>query len=115
MLAATEFFAGVPVADYPAALPWYERLFGRPPDFFPNDNEAVWKVAGNGWIYLVGDAERAGWALLTILVEDLDEQLAGLEARGLAPGEIDTVPGAVRRSAITDPEGNKVTFGQPLG
>jgi hypothetical protein len=26
-----DLFAGIPVADYPAALKWYERLLGSPP------------------------------------------------------------------------------------
>jgi hypothetical protein len=26
---ALDLFAGIPVADYAAALPWYERFFGR--------------------------------------------------------------------------------------
>jgi hypothetical protein len=29
-MSVTEMFAGVPVADLPAALAWYERLLGRP-------------------------------------------------------------------------------------
>jgi hypothetical protein len=56
----TEVFAGVAVADLDSGLAWYERLPGRPPDFLPNENEAVWQLAGTGWIYLVGDADRAG-------------------------------------------------------
>lgn len=110
-----DLFAGIPVADYESAAAWYERLFGCPPDFFPNSNEAVWQVAGNGWVYVVGDAERAGRALLTILVDDLDEQLAGLAKRGLEAGAIDELPGTVRKAAITDPKGNMITFGQPAG
>ena len=42
---ARELFAGIPVTDYVAALPWYERFFGRQPSFLPNDIEAVWEVA----------------------------------------------------------------------
>jgi predicted enzyme related to lactoylglutathione lyase len=114
-MAITEFFAGVPVADYRAALAWYERLVGRPADLFPNENEAVWQLSAAGWIYLVGDRERAGKALLTILVDDLDEQVAELAARGLSTDPVDTIPGVVRKAAITDPEGNTITFGQPLG
>jgi predicted enzyme related to lactoylglutathione lyase len=103
------------VADYEAALPWYERLFGGPADFFPHSTEAVWRAAGNGWVYVVEDPERAGRALLTLLVDDLDEQLAGLAERGLEPGPIDTLPGKVRRAAIADPDGNRISFGQPAG
>ena len=47
MLTTTQLdlFAGIPVADYAAALRWYERLLGAPPTFFPHDTEAVWAAA----------------------------------------------------------------------
>ncbi len=32
-----DLFAGIPVADYTAALKWYERLLGSAPAFFPTD------------------------------------------------------------------------------
>lgn len=62
-------FAGVAVADYDAALPWYVRLLGRPPDMIPQQDEAAWRLADTGWIYLV----------------------AGLTERGLAAGPIELV------------------------
>ena len=34
-MAIIECFAGVAVADCGSALAWYDRLFGKPPDFFP--------------------------------------------------------------------------------
>jgi predicted enzyme related to lactoylglutathione lyase len=111
---ATELFVGVPVADFGAVLPWYERLFGKPADFFPQESEAVWRVAEHAWVYVVADAERAGRALITILVDDLDEQRARLAERGVPVGPIEVMPGAARKVEVYDPEGNKVTFGQPL-
>lgn len=42
---ALDLFAGIPVTDYAAARPWYERFFGGQPSFLPNDTEAVWQVA----------------------------------------------------------------------
>ena len=113
-MAITEFFAGVPVADLRAALSWYERLFGKPPDFFPHENEAVWQITEHAWVYVVTDSERAGRALLTILVDDLEDQIAQLIERSFPVGLIDVIPGAARKVEISDPEGNKVTFGQPL-
>jgi hypothetical protein len=113
-MAITELFAGIPVADYRSMLPWYERLIGTPPDFFPHDSEAVWHVTEHAWIYLVADAERAGKALLTILVDDLEAQVALLAARGLPVGPIEVMAGAARKVTISDPEGNRITFGQPL-
>jgi catechol 2,3-dioxygenase-like lactoylglutathione lyase family enzyme len=114
-MAITEFFAGVAVADFGAMLAWYERLFGKPPDFFPHQREAVWRVIDHAWVYVVADAERAGGALLTILVQDLEDQVAQLVERGLPVGPIEwEIPGSVRKAVISDPEGNRITFGQPL-
>jgi predicted enzyme related to lactoylglutathione lyase len=110
----TEVFAGLAVADFPAALVWYERLLGRPPDLVPNWHEAAWQLTESGWIYVVGDSTRAGKALLTVLVDDLDERIAEFAERGLAPLRIDTLPNLVRKATITDPEGNQITFGQPF-
>jgi predicted enzyme related to lactoylglutathione lyase len=111
----TEAFAGIAVADYDAALPWYERLLGRAPDMIPKEREAVWQLTQGGWMYVVVDAARAGTALLTLLVDDLEAHVAALAARGLATGPVETVPGVVRRAVITDPDGNTITFGEPLG
>ncbi len=41
---------------------------------------------------------------------DLVAQLAG---RGLPVGPIDIIAGSVRRVVLTDPEGNRLTFGRP--
>jgi hypothetical protein len=53
-------FASVPVTDLRAALVWYGELFGRSADIVPNKNEVMWRVAGNGWLYVIEDPERAG-------------------------------------------------------
>jgi predicted enzyme related to lactoylglutathione lyase len=112
-LAITYVFAGIPTGNYAAALPWYERLFGRPPDMLPQDEEAAWQLTDTGWIYLVSDAGRAGKTLLTLLVDNLDVHLAALAERGLTPDETETLSNAGRKAAFIDPEGNKITFAQP--
>jgi predicted enzyme related to lactoylglutathione lyase len=111
----THVFAGVPVADFEAALTWYERLMGRPPDVRPHDREAVWQLADSGLMYIVADAERAGAALVTLIVADLDAKLAELAGRGLVSEAIEELPGAGRKAAITDPEGNRISFAQVTG
>jgi predicted enzyme related to lactoylglutathione lyase len=110
----THVFAGVAVADFPGAAAWYERLLGRPPDLVPNWNEVAWQITETGWIYVVGDSTRAGKGLVTLLVHDLDDRIAEFAERGLAPLRIDTLPNLVRKATITDPEGNRITLGQPL-
>jgi predicted enzyme related to lactoylglutathione lyase len=107
-------FAGIAVSDYPAARDWYERLLGRPADMYPHDHEAAWQLGEEGWIYVVADPARAGPGLLTLLVDDLDATVAEIGARGIAAESMETIPGAARKAEYTDPEGNRVTFGQPL-
>jgi predicted enzyme related to lactoylglutathione lyase len=107
-------FAGIAVVDLPVARAWYERLFGRAADLIPNEREAAWQVADGGWVYLVTDPERAGKALVTVIVEDLEAQVAELAERGVEPESLETIPGAAAKAEFTDPEGNAITFGQPL-
>jgi catechol 2,3-dioxygenase-like lactoylglutathione lyase family enzyme len=114
-MGATEVFAGIPVADLAVASAWYERFAARPPDLVPNAGEVAWQLTDTGWIYVVVDAERAGSALLTLLVDDLDEQVAALAQRGLAVGAIETLANGVRKAVICDPDGNRITLGQPPG
>ncbi len=65
MIQATtlDLFAGIPVADFAAALAWYERLLGFPPTFFPNDREAVWELAAHRYVYIEHLPQRAGRAM----------------------------------------------------
>jgi catechol 2,3-dioxygenase-like lactoylglutathione lyase family enzyme len=100
-------FAAIPTADFAVGRAWWERFFDRPPDLIPNDHEAAWRVTEDGWIYVIGDAERAGKALVTLLVDDLDAWLARLGD----PGEIATMPGGIRTVHVRDPEGNTIQLG----
>ncbi len=110
----THVFAGIPTADYEAAVSWYERLLGRPPDGFPKQEEAVWHLSSTGSVHVVRDARRAGNALVVLLVRDLEALAEGLRQGGIAVPPIDTVPGVVRRVTLTDPDGNTVSLGEPL-
>jgi hypothetical protein len=107
----TELFAGVPVRDRDAAFGWYELLLDGPPDFRPHDDEAVWRVGG-GWIYVVVDADRAGRALVTVLVDDLDGHLAALAGRGIAAARVETYGSPARKAVVVDPDGNEIGFGE---
>ena len=113
-LTINHFFAGIAVADYDSALAWYKRFFGRSPDVIVTENKSMWQVADTGWIYVVGDANRAGKALLTLLVDNLEDHVAELGERGLETSAIDTVPGLYRKAVITDPEGNMISLGEDL-
>jgi len=77
--------AVVPVADFEAAHAWYERLLGRPADNLPMGGLVEWRVTDSGWVQLTRDADRAGSALLNFAVDDLDQHVADISARGLTP------------------------------
>jgi catechol 2,3-dioxygenase-like lactoylglutathione lyase family enzyme len=111
MAEARELFAGVPVRDREAAFGWYERLLGAPPDFHPHDDEAVWRVAG-GWVYVVVDADRAGQALVTVLVDDLDAQVAAVAVRGIDAARVETYGSGARKAVFVDADGNEIGFAQ---
>jgi catechol 2,3-dioxygenase-like lactoylglutathione lyase family enzyme len=106
-----DLFAGIPVADYAAARAWYERLFGSPPSFLPNDVEAVWELAEHRFVFIEQRPERAGHARHLVFVDDLDALVAQIAARGLAPAERETYPNGVRKAAYRDPDGNEVGYG----
>ncbi len=103
-------FAGLRVRDFKAARAWYERLLGEP-TFFPHATEAVWTLAENRSIYVVEHPEGAGNSVVTVLVDDLDAQVAAIAARGLEPDEQLAFGNGVRKVLYRDPDGNEVGFG----
>lgn len=104
-------FAGIPVSDYEASLAWYERLFGAPPTFVPNEVEAVWELAANRSLYIELLPERAGHAFHTLFVGDFDDRVAAIAERGLEPVLRETYENGVRKATYRDPDGNEVGFG----
>lgn len=108
-------FASVPVADLRAAMPWYERVFGRTADIVPNENEVMWCVAGNGWLYVIEDPGRAGRTVVTISVDDLDQFVADLTTRGIGAGPIEAVGQAGRKANSVDADGNVISWIEVAG
>jgi predicted enzyme related to lactoylglutathione lyase len=108
-------FAALPVRDRDGVLDWYERLFGRAPNFLPNDAEAVWQLAATASVYVLTDGVRAGHGEVTLIVDDLDGQRAALEARDIATEPIVIVPNGGRKSRTVDPDGNAIWFVELTG
>jgi predicted enzyme related to lactoylglutathione lyase len=108
---ALDLFAGIPVTDYRAALPWYERLFGGQPSFRPNDTEAVWEMSEHRYIYIVQQPERAGNALVLSFVDDLDDRVAQIARRGIEPANRETYDNGVTKVTYRDAEGNEISLG----
>ena len=106
-----DLFVGLPVRDYQRALTWYERLLGCAPAFLPNATEAVWELAGHRDLYIAELPERAGHGLHTVFVDDLDERVESISARGIEPAAQETYGNGVRKVIYRDPDGNEIGFG----
>lgn len=111
MAKSIDFFAGVPVSDYAEAAKWYEQLLGFPPAFFPNDKEAVWKLAEHRYLYIVRQPEDAGHARLLMFVDDLDGIAEQIAARGLNTAKREEPTNNVRKFTYCDADGNEIAFG----
>ncbi len=108
----TNALAGIAVDDISEALDYYERLFGRPPDARPMSDIAEWKLPGGGWVQIVSDSDRAGAAVLTLIVDDLAEELGRLSLQGLAP-VAKSIGDFFKTAKFRDPDGNQIIFSQP--
>ena len=104
---AADVFAGIPVSDYERARAWYERLLGAEPSFLPNDAEAVWGVAERGWLVIEVRPDHSGHAKHTLFVDDLDDRIEQIAARGIEPAESEIY----EKVTFRDPDGNQIGFG----
>jgi hypothetical protein len=111
----TDMFAGIPVRDFANALPWYEKLIGSAPTFFATETEAVWEIGEHRWVYIEQVPERAGHAMQTIFVDDLEARVAEIAERGLAPSKRETYANGVRKVTYRDADGNETAFGPAPG
>ncbi|HJU36757.1 MAG TPA: VOC family protein [Gaiellaceae bacterium] len=110
-MAVTHTFAGLPVADYITAYDWYVRLLGREAEMFPHPTECVWHLTKTSSIYVAQDPERAGKALVTLALDDLDDHERRLREASLA--FLDEASGSTpRRLIVSDPDGNRLAFFQ---
>ena len=57
--AITHLIAGVPVSELGAAIDWYSRLLGRPPDLRAGE-EILWDIDEHATLFIEPDAARAG-------------------------------------------------------
>ena len=104
-------FFSIAVADYQSTRAWYERLMGRQADMTPNENEVCWQLSETAWFYVINNSERAGKALLTLIIDDLDDQISELEQRGLTVDSTELTD-YYRKANFVDPEGNTISFSE---
>ena len=69
-------------------------------------------LPGGGWVQVATDADRAGASNLTLVVDDLAEELGRLSLHGLTP--VAKAMGDFFKTAkFRDPDGNQIVFSQP--
>jgi predicted enzyme related to lactoylglutathione lyase len=108
----TNALAGIAVDDIAEATDFYERLFGREPDARPMKDVAEWKLTGGGWVQVHADADRAGAAVLTLIVDDIAEELGRLGLHGLMPVS-KSVGDFFKTAKFRDTDGNTIILSQP--
>jgi hypothetical protein len=71
----------------------------------------VWELAEHRYLYIEELPERAGHALHTVFVDNLDERVKSIGARGIEPASQETYGNGVRKVIYRDPDGNEIGFG----
>jgi hypothetical protein len=91
---------------------WYERLFQRPPDFRPQQDDTFleWIFKSGHWEIHVVEHEPAGQqqARLRFSVADLDAERRRLGSDGIEMSAVEELPGVVRYCNFDDPWGNRL-------
>ena len=109
-MAINHVLAVVPVSDIQKSERWYASLFGRSADNNPMPSLVEWQVLPGAWVQVFIDVERAGSGLLNFAVDELEDHLAEIAARGIAAEAIVDASKGVRTSTVVDPDGNTVRF-----
>ena len=109
--AITHLIAGVPVSGLGAAIDWYTRLFGRPPDLRAGE-EILWDIDEHATLFIEPDAARAGAGRVTLIVAGLDALLERLASEGIGHEPIETYSNGVRHVKVPDPDGNAIALAE---
>jgi hypothetical protein len=110
-MAITNALAGIAVNDVGAAVHWYSRLIGRPPDRKPMPNVAEWRFENGSGVQLYEDEDRAGGSCVTLFDADLDKRIADFKAKNI-PIQSRSSSAKLRSVTIEDDDGNRVVFMQ---
>jgi hypothetical protein len=110
-MAIQNALAALAVKNLASSQPWYERLFGRPPDSTPMPEVAEWKFERGGWLQIYQGTDRAGMGSVTLAVSHLPEQIDALKRIGIDPGR-EMGGEKVKVVMIKDPDGNSIAFAE---
>jgi glyoxalase superfamily protein len=108
-MAIATVFANMSCRDLAVSAPWYEKLFGKPPQRRPMPSLAEWQFTESAEVQLHENPSNAGHSVLTLGVMPIDPERNRLEAAGLEPGPVEEADDyfLVR---LRDPDGNLVVL-----
>jgi hypothetical protein len=78
----------------------------------PQRVESVWELAEHRYVYIVQRDGLTGGTVHTVMVEGLDDVVAGIFARGIEPALPETYDSGVRKITYRGPEGNEFAYGE---
>ena len=70
--------------------------------------------AEHRYLYIEELPEHAGHALHTVFVDDLDERIESIGARGIEPASQETYGNGMYKDNLPRPDGNEIGFGGAL-
>lgn len=109
-MAITNALAGVAVNDLGEARRYYAKLLGSDGSQ-PMEELVEWQLLGGGALQVFADKERAGKSSVTLVVDDIDAQIAAARAGGIEVPDPQRDP-KVDTVIFNDPDGNQLVFAQ---
>lgn len=104
------------VADADAGLAFYRDVLGLTPLPRPDLGPGHWLDAGGQQLHLLqSDEARPQGDHFALLVHDIDEAAADIEACAVKVYRTDGIPGVCRQAFLHDPFGNFIELNEPLG
>lgn len=76
----------------------------------------MWELAEHRSIFIEQSEDHAGHSVVTIFLDDFEQRIAAIGARGIEPNDRLTYGNGVRKAIFRDPDGNEIGFGgAPVG
>jgi predicted enzyme related to lactoylglutathione lyase len=104
----------VGVGDMAGARAFYDRLFGREPDFVPAEDLQEYETHPGAWFQITTALEPGRMQRVRFGVADLAVARDALLADGVTVTEAEELPGVVRWCNFADPYGNPLGIFQDL-
>ena len=104
----------VGVGDMAAARAFYDRLFGKEPDFVAADDFHEYELVPGFWFQITSAVEPGSMRRVRFGVPDLTAARDRLLSESFEVSAVVTVPGVVSYCNLTDPFGNLIGLYEDL-